>query len=74
MKYILMIANGIKYLLNQYRRLFLYSIDLIKRRYYVVGIALLCTSLLICVILYMIGGWALVIAYLMCKLTGMCPI
>lgn len=40
----------------------------------ILGIIWLLGMILIAPVLFLIGGWTLVIAYLTCKFTGVCPI
>lgn len=49
-------------------------LKLIKKRPLLFGVPLVSLWLIICCILYLIGGWTLVMAYLVCKLTGACII
>lgn len=56
---------------------FIYLVNLYKTRPYL-ALFLIClyfiVSFAIMIVLYLIGGWTLLSAYLVCKLTGACPI
>lgn len=40
----------------------------------ILGVLWLVSLIIISPILFLIGGWKLLIAYLICKITGACPI
>lgn len=68
------LANRVKKLLNKAKQLRNYAWSMCKKHKYTIGGPLLLISLVITIVLYIIGGWALVLAYLMCRLSGVCPL
>lgn len=56
----------------------IYNIAKIYNKYKKIAILLLClwvlTLIVIAPIMFIYGGWPLLLAYLMCKFTGVCPI